>query len=175
MGFPSFSAGEVLTAADMNAVGLWLVKTQTIGAGVSSVVVSNAFSATYDNYLITVSGGTGTASAEFRFRLGAATSGYRYSFLYTTYNNTPAAVGTAAGSFIEYVGQATTSSLGAYITLQNPFLTEHTFVQGPCGTETFAGFTSGYLANTTSYSEFTLIIPVGTITGGTIRVYGYRN
>lgn len=48
MTFPSFSVGEVLTAADMNAVGLWEVKsentvTATNGApyGVQSVFTSN--------------------------------------------------------------------------------------------------------------------------------------
>jgi len=56
MSFPSFASGEVLTAADMNAVGLWLVKTQTVGTGVPSVVVTDAFSANYDNYLVTISG-----------------------------------------------------------------------------------------------------------------------
>ena len=45
MSFPVFASGDVLNASDMNGVGLWLVKTQTIGTGVSSVVVTGAFSA----------------------------------------------------------------------------------------------------------------------------------
>ncbi len=49
MTYPSFSAGDILTAADMNAVGLWLVKTQTVGTAVASVTVTDAFSSTYDN------------------------------------------------------------------------------------------------------------------------------
>jgi hypothetical protein len=32
---------------------------------------------------------------------------------------------------------------------------------------------SGYLANTTSYTAFTIAPGTGTITGGTIYVYGY--
>jgi hypothetical protein len=37
---PDFSSGAVLTAAQMNSVGLWLVKTQTVGTTVSSVAVT---------------------------------------------------------------------------------------------------------------------------------------
>ena len=60
---PTFSSGAVLTAAQMNSVGMWLVKTQTVGTAVSSVTVTGAFSADYDNYLILMSGGTGSDSA----------------------------------------------------------------------------------------------------------------
>ena len=54
MTYPVFATGDVLNASDMNAVGLWLVKTQTIGSGVGSVAVTGAFSADYDNYKIIV-------------------------------------------------------------------------------------------------------------------------
>ena len=33
---PDFSSGQVLTSSAMNSVGLWLVKTQTVGTAVSS-------------------------------------------------------------------------------------------------------------------------------------------
>ena len=58
MTYPTFNSGDVLTAAEMNAVGLWLVKTQTIGTAVSSVTVTGAFSTDYDAYQIVVTGGT---------------------------------------------------------------------------------------------------------------------
>ena len=51
---PVFSAGAVLTAAQMNAVGLWEIKTQTIGTGVASFEVTGAFSSDYDNYKIVI-------------------------------------------------------------------------------------------------------------------------
>jgi hypothetical protein len=35
--------------------------------------------------------------------------------------------------------------------------------------------TGGFLNNTTSYTAFTFTPSSGTLTGGTIRVYGYRN
>jgi len=33
----------------------------------------------------------------------------------------------------------------------------------------------GYVNNTTQYTAFTISPSSGTLTGGTIRVYGYRN
>ena len=59
MTYPTFTNGQVLPASDLNAIGLWLVKSQTVGTGVSSVTVSNAFSADFDNYRIIYSGGVG--------------------------------------------------------------------------------------------------------------------
>ena len=77
MTYPSFSAGEVFRAQDANAVGLWLVKSQTIGTGVSSVTVTDAFSADYDSYKIVISGGVGSATAVLRTQLGVL----NYEFL----------------------------------------------------------------------------------------------
>lgn len=175
MGFPSFATGEVLTAADMNAVGLWLVKTQTIGSAVSSQEVTGAFSSTYDNYLITISGGTASTNCALMLRLGAANTGYAYSFLYTNYASTPLAVGTVGDAQFTYAGSGTSSSLSMYATLQNPNLADHTFIQGSTAIGTLAGQMSGYKADTTQYTAFTILTSAGTMTGGTIRVYGYRN
>ena len=51
--------------------GLTLVKTQTVGSGVSSVTVTDAFSATFDNYEILMSGGTQTATTDVKLKLGS--------------------------------------------------------------------------------------------------------
>jgi len=175
MTYPTFNNGDTLPASDLNAIGLWLVKTQTIGTGVSSVVVTGAFSADYDNYLITVSGGVGSANLGLDIQFGATVSGYKSSFLFTFYSATVGAIGTSSGTAIAYVGGGTTSSLSGYITVQNPFLAEETFVQATSTTGVYSGNATGQLPNTTSYTGFTLVSAGGTITGGTIRVYGYRN
>jgi hypothetical protein len=171
---PVFTAGQVLTAAQMNAVGLWLVKTVTIGTGVSSVPVTGAFSADYDNYLVTLSGSSATLSTSLVCQLGSVTSGYRYTFNYTTYSGIPLAIGTTTATGFEYVGAMTTTSAAAYITLQNPFLARNTFCQGSAANTVFAGTVSGILATTDSFTGFTIITGGGTLTGGEIRVYGYR-
>jgi hypothetical protein len=58
------------------APGLVLISTTTIGTTVASVTVSGAFSATYDNYKIIVSGGVGSTNITLRLKLGSTTTGY---------------------------------------------------------------------------------------------------
>jgi hypothetical protein len=176
MPVPDFSPGEVLTAAAMDSIGLWLVKTQTIGTGVSSVTVSNAFSSTYDNYLVTVAGGAASGNSYFGFRCGTTATGYRFSFNYTDFTNTPVAVGTVTATSIDYLGFNATSGLRASTMVSSPFLSTPTSVVHDGGNvSNFAGHTVGLEPNSTSFTSFTLVLNTGTMTGGTIRVYGYRN
>jgi hypothetical protein len=176
MSYPSFITGEVLTATDMNAVGLWLVKTQTVGTGVSSVAVTGAFSADYDNYMITYNGGTSSSSGIIGLRLGATATNYKTSFIYTSWNNTVAAAGsTTDTSFTRFGRHAASSQSTGVCQLFNPFATAPTRFVGVDISATDGGSYVGVMDNTTSYTEFTLIPNTGTLTGGTIRVYGYRN
>jgi hypothetical protein len=177
MSFPSFSTGEVLTAADMNAVGLWLVKSQTVGTGVSSVEVTGAFSADYANYVITYTGGTTSASVPIRVQLGATTTGYYGTLIYGTYANTliNANVNDNNGARFTYVGAGTTDFARLVCNLENPFASTRTFISAGYVDAGNAGTYNGFLANNTSYTAFTLSPNSGTMTGGTIRVYGRRN
>ena len=177
MTFPVFSAGEVLRAQDMNAVGMWLVKTQTIGTGVSSVTVSDAFSSTYDNYLITVSGGAGSQNSELNIRFGSVTTGYFSSYIFTAWNNTVSADSSKTAIRIQYVGGMGTDGIQANIQVNSPFLSKNTrtFAGGFGDTGNYVGVASGLYPATTSFTSFILSPSAGTMTGGTIRVYGYRN
>lgn len=177
MGFPTFTTGDVLTAADMNAVGLWLVKTQTIGTAVSSVTVTDAFSSTYDNYVIHLSGGTASAGASLRLQLGSATTAY-----YAGYVQVTLATGVVAGTadnnaaLFSTVGVTDTDGLSMSVTVLGPNLAKHTWIHGMAQvgnavTRTF----SGKQSSTTQFTAFTISPNTGTLTGGTIRVYGYRN
>jgi hypothetical protein len=177
MTYPTFSTGEVLTSSAMNAVGLWLVKTQTIGNAVTSVTVTSAFTSDYDNYLITVSGGSNSVSGSaLNLKLGATVTGYYYSLSYSTYNTTPAATGGSNVGNWDYVGSGQTTGLNAVIELNSPFLSKGTSIRASVANSTFyAGNQAGYLNNSTSYTSFIIATSVGTMTGGTIRVYGLRN
>ncbi len=176
MTYPSFASGEVLTAADMNAVGLWLVKTQVVGTGVSSVAVTGAFSAEYEKYLVTLSGGTSSTTCILGLQLGSTVSAYNGTLIYAAYGATAASVvSTATGTSFVYSGIGYTD--GAHLTLdiQNPFLTQPTFIRSIWASKVEAGSYGGVMNNTTSYTGFT-ITPSGgaTLTGGTISVYGYK-
>lgn len=179
---PDFVAGQVLTAAQMNAIGLWEVKSQTIGTTVSSVTVSSAFSSDYDNYVITLTGGVTSASTYIALSLGSTATGYYFGAGGTRWDNGTASTvfGSNQASFTNAMYGNTDTTFG-YVVLQNPFNTkrtgmlQQTNINVTTGVATLTG--GGYLNDNTSYTAFTLttVTALSTMSGGIIRVYGYRN
>jgi hypothetical protein len=161
------------------APGMVLIKSQTIGSAVSSVTVSDVFSATYDNYLINVDGGVATTDVALRITFGATSSGYRFTSWYTGWGtNTVTAAGGATQSSWDQVVQGTTSTLNGQMRIFDPFLAKQTVghwnaVRTNASGENIMGW--GVLNDSTSYTAFTLTISSGNMTGGTIRVYGFAN
>jgi hypothetical protein len=178
MPVPDFAVGEVLTAAAMDSIGLWLVKTQTVGStAVATVTVSDAFSATYDNYLVTVNDCLSSGNGLLTLQLGSTTSGYRYQFSYASYANTPLAFGTTTGANFSFLqGTIASARFSVHIPIQNPHLAQPTRI-GPTNFSNLsdAGICSGMLNDTNAYTSFVLGVTVGTMQNGIIRVYGYRN
>ena len=178
MTFPVFASGDVLNASDMNAVGLWLVHTQTIGTTVSSVTVSNVFSSTYDNYKIVVSGGAGSTTGLLTFQLGGITTGvYRASFTGTNYTtNAVSGTGDNDTTAISRAGWFLTDTIYANIDVITPNLAERKVIT--CYNifdNNVFGQTVAYVASSVQSTGFTIGTSTGTLTGGTIRVYGFRN
>jgi hypothetical protein len=180
MPVPDFSPGEVLTAAAMDSIGLWLVKTQTVGATVSSVTVTDAFSADYDYYKITYTDGVGSTQTTIRTALGSTATGYYWAGVIGRYDNV-GSIGFGSSNAANWDATGFTDTNGNLyeIELSMPFLTRKTGIQAwhwdtRTGGGTGYGFVGGHLNNTTSYTSFTLSPASGTITGGTIRVYGFR-
>jgi len=180
MAIKTFTTGEVLTAADTNTYlansGLVYIKSQVVGTGVASVTVSSAFSTDFDNYKIQWSGATSVASgAALSMQLGATAAGYYGALQYASYAGVG---GTVVGdnnvaSWTHCAG-AVGSQIAFEVDLYNPFKTQITTMRTAVYTDvTNTGVKTGYLNNTTSYTAFTLI-GAGTLTGGTITVYGYR-
>lgn len=178
----------VLTADSTTATGLkWatpssgltLVKSQTIGSAVSSVTVTDAFSSTYDNYLIIVSGGTGTVAGGYcKLTLGSTTTGYYQAGYYMFYGSTTL-TGNVLNNAAQWEGSYfSANNHSARIFLENPYLTKYTVFHNEytsADSTTYTQRTSGFLNNTTSYTAFTLTAAGGTVSGGTIRVYGFQN
>jgi len=178
MTYPTFTNGQVLPASDLNAIGLWLVKSQAVGSGVSSVTVTGAFSADYDNYRIIYSGGVSSAAVtNLALKLGASATGYYSSTFYAAVGSaTVSNAGVNNGGSWTYGGLATTTSTSMDFDLMNPFLAKTTvFANGTYTDTTTFGTTNGVHSVATSYADFTVTPGSGTLTGGTIRVYGYRN
>jgi hypothetical protein len=155
--------------------GLVLVKTQTIGTAVSSVTVTGAFSATYDAYKIIITGGAGSAGdVPVNLRLGSTTSNYFSSTIYAAYSSTTLGnTQNSFGSSFRYAGAMDSGGIYVVFDLLNPFLTKHTIIRGSINDTQTAGTMNGKLVNTTSYTDFTFLAETGTMTGGTIAVYGY--
>ena len=161
------------------ATGMTLITAQTIGTGVSSVAVTGVFSSTYENYKIVISGGTVSAGANLSLQLGSTTTGYYASYARVTYSTAAANLITDNnGSKFERFGAANTDGLAATCDVLSPNLAKNTFIAGTYidpGTGSSAGPYGGFLNNTTAYTAFTIAPSTGTLTGGTIRVYGYKN
>ena len=175
-GFQTYNGTSWVTwGAAPSAGALVLVKSQTIGSGVSTVAVTSAFSATYDAYRIVVSGGAGSTSLNMRMQLGATTTGYydMVSIIDPAAPSTPLSNGTSNGTLFARIGAASADGIQVSIDVVNPFLSKRTFFYGgySFGT-TSIGLAAGFQNSTTSFTDFTLSPSTGTLTGGEIRVYG---
>lgn len=188
---PEFSTGAVLTAAQMNQIGLWRVTptgatngtvnadgSVTIGNAVASVTVTGCFSSSFANYKVTIYGGVASNLSTITMQLGASATGYYSIVNYAGYATatTPASAGDNNANLWTYMGYGTTNFLQMNADIFNPFAAKYT-TYGPANwaAGTVAGISSGVHAVATSYSSFTIAVTAGlTMTGGTIRVYGYN-
>ena len=158
--------------------GLRLVKKQVIGSGVSSISVTNAFSATYENYKILITGGVGSTTGDFTWILTGITSGYYNNLINQTWGSGPVSgVGQANVSNGLWIGGYATNAMYAEMDIQSPFLTKIKTIQARnfgLAAGTSVGVSSCFINNTTSATGITFSTAGGsTVTGGTIYVYGY--
>lgn len=198
MAVKTFSVNEVLTAADTNTylanAGLVLITsgitvssvggtdatvsngTVTMGSGNTSVTVSGAFSSTYDNYKILISGGSGSTPSELNMRLGSVTTNYHFNFIFTAWTPTVAGDGSKVATSFQYVGGMGADGITANIDVMSPNLAKNTRIAAFSAGQTtaYVGNALGALFDTTQYTSFTILSAAGTMTGGKIRVYGYR-
>jgi hypothetical protein len=176
MPVPFFSPGEVLTAAAMDSIGLWLVKSQAVGTGVSSVTLTNCFSADYDAYEIVISnvdGSSGTSALVLQLVDSGgtpATTNYKSTGFFMTYTSTT----------VNGINQTTwecslsATNFGGKVSIFNPFLAVASYFNNTSNDDTYIRVYGGTHTTASSYVSLKLAPNAGTITGGTIRVYGYR-
>jgi hypothetical protein len=174
--------GDLVTNMSSSlAPGLVLIKTQAVGSGVSVVDVTDAFSSTYANYRVTYSGGVGSTSANLDMQFGIG-----LTFTATNYFGGVAFINVGAGAWQLGANNGGSSFIGGTqrvaganmcLEIQQPNIALDTYAQGP-----FNRLDNGQVGNTwimqsstNQYTSFRLTTSAGTITGGTIRVYGYRN
>jgi hypothetical protein len=154
--------------------GLQLIKKQTVGTGVTSVSVTSAFSATYPNYRIIYSGGASSTNTDIQFSLDGITTGYNSSFLYSQYGSATANAATQSNqSNISWLGYCVDATVYLDCDVLNPNVALHKIVRGYGVNTAGSGSTTGLIKSTSTATAFTIAAQTGTITGGTVYVYGY--
>ena len=184
MTFPSFSVGEDLRAADMNAVGLWKIGDFNATSG-TTLTCDNIFSSSYQSYKVVLSdvrlAGAAFITCQLRTTTTANTN-YLFGRIEIPYNTATALGrgGSGAGTVAQWdVMVGDTAANGAWMEIHNPNLarqTAYTFASpDPRTGGSFGSQLGGGIQ--TSTTQFTgLIFTAGaTITNMNVRVYGYRN
>jgi len=184
MSFPSFSAGEVLTAADMNAVGLWRVGGGALSG--STTVFQSVFTDNYTNYRIIIDSPTLSASDQVFYRLysGAtpnATNNYSFAYRGLTIGGVASDANfTSASAGVTGFSQNILNNvvLGAVVMdIYGPKLAQRTFA-----THQAALYAGAYVGRqgmslhdvTTAFDGIGFMTLSATTMTGTVSIYGYR-
>jgi hypothetical protein len=192
MSFPSFSVGEVLTAADMNATGLWLIQRQDVTAQ-QNVDFTNVFKTQYAGYRVFwhYTQNTTRGDLQFQFRdASGVMAGNNYTF---GWGGSYTASGTPTFAGFSYQTTPTTNAFAGsgaqpanrtsgFLELQNPQFNGAVFAQGQGASVNFSPtlvyvFVVGGISHeiaTAARTGLRLSCSAGTMTG-TFSLYGYRN
>lgn len=196
MGYPSFSAGDTLAASDMNAVGLWLVKSETavVATNASPKQVLSVFSSTYRNYRLECDWTQTTANGELQIQFFSGTStlynSATYNYAYGgSYVSAGPVYGFGAFAVTNPFAPATAMTIGfagtgytanAWLDLFTPNIATSTRFLG----QNYTSYTgvyynasmhgSGGVETTTQFTGFRFIPTAGTSTIN-YRLYGYRD
>ena len=166
--FPS--AGPAASSA------LTLLSTTTLST--ASVTFTNAFSATYRNYLVLVNqikAASGTPG--LYLTLGSASSSYSYTQMYATTSSAfTFSQGSSVNAYMYLADMDATNGISQVMTILSPFETDRTTIvsegsnySGSPQWSKFAGLHTG----STSFTSFTLATSTAVNLSGTVEVYGY--
>jgi len=151
-----------------------------VGGGTLSgttTAFANVFSATYESYVVVLSNiASVTADQWIQLTMTGATSAYYFGANTVTYAGSASFLAGANAASFQYLAiTGSAKANGAFIQIQNPFLSKETTVQYQSQwTNTTSGYSiaaAGFLNNTTSYTGFTLTSASGNFSG-TVNVYG---
>lgn len=154
----------------------------TVGSAVSTIDVYGAFSSTYDNYHVVYSGGAGSSTHTLllQFGIGATITNINY-FGGAGFINVGAGTwqvltdnGTSSAN---YAGGGGTNVTTMSLDVLMPNLAENTYFYGQFQQDPNGRFGQCSYAQlgSTQFTSFRITPSTGTLTGGTVRVYGYRN
>ncbi len=182
---PDFSAGSVLTAAQLDKIGLWRVGGATF-AGATSGTFDNVFTTDYDAYRVVISNCYGVSQLNSWYLRFLNTSGtpLTTSYYSTSYGQDYASGTTGFLTFSTTIGVylgpiANASGSGLTLDIYNPRLAATTAVTGQyatvySGSQFSGGTIYGWYTATTEMRGFAIYNNAGTALQGTVNVYGYR-
>lgn len=186
MGFPTFNAGDILNATDMNAVGLWKIQTKSVTTQ-TEITFDGVFTSNYLNYLVVlaVSAATSTNIIQWQERANGVNATSSYSYAGAAYylsagsgfqnilagqNISGGGVGSfdgASGSQGHCVFEIHSPNTSAYTSTTGRF----SFATGNTGMYHGTIGSVHYVSNV--YDGFRLFVAAGNFTG-TATVYGYQ-
>jgi hypothetical protein len=176
-----FAAGATLTAADLNSyAGLVFIKSQSIGSGVASVTVSDAFSSDFHSYRIVLdSMDHSSPNVAVRFQFvssgGANFYGNRLQLNNGTATITNSFTGGGGTAYAEISITANSDQSYSSLDVYAPATTQRKGITGlyyGYGNNGSFGYES---PDGVSRTGFHLTLASGTFNSGNIRVYGYNN
>lgn len=183
---PVFVSGAVLTAAQMNKIGMWEVVNETTFSAASSVSLpTSTFTSDWPHYRILMNISSATSGAILQLRMRASgtdntTSNY-WSLCYGyQYNAGDVPTGTNLIQAIAQIARLTsnaTNNLSMDImypqTTDNTYWNGVSFGGGGADTRPATYFQGGAFVGATQFDSVSFIPSTGTITGK-YSVYGYR-
>jgi hypothetical protein len=180
MTFPVFSVGEVLRAADMNAVGLWKVASGSLSLTTSASNVTGVFGADYKQYrvLLNVTTRSTTNRVDMRYIVGttATSTNYYQSGIGADFSADATLYYQRSNNDGQFFGISSSSMTALSFDIYNPNKADFTM---HTGTILNANFSFPYIvggANRTSnqFTGFQLFTSTGTATVE-YQVFGYQN
>jgi hypothetical protein len=203
MAIKTFSTGEVLTASDTNTylanAGLVAVTpsavtngtivsgtaSATANSAVSSIVLKDVFSSTYDSYRLVISNLTMSSTATgtvmyLKMHDGTNPASTNYNWALIRLDIAAGVSAVSSGALVTngiLIGRGTGDKFGTTLDVVNPGLATHTLFPDISGINVSTGYMykgAGMHQTSTAYSSVQIAPDTGTITGGTFTVYGYR-
>jgi hypothetical protein len=188
--------GQVLTAdgsggvsyTSLSTSGLTFISSTTIGSGVGTVSLpTGTFTSTYDSYKVIWDASTCTsapsAAVRFRFRLAGTDNTTAGSYNHTGFIATESALSlnndSSTHSFVSSFQSSTPERFAVTIELFGVALAKETkYVCSGVGMDGGTRrniATLGFHNVQTAFDSMTFNLDSGTMTGGKIKVYGYKN
>ena len=180
MAVKTFTDNTALPASDINTylanAGLVYITSQTIGSAITSITISNCFSSTYDSYRVIIANGNASTAGYFLFQFQGGTTSYYGSLYYDFHNATDTGTIRRSNGSDLYVGRY--SALSYYNSDFNVSGVNNSRpnVSGTYYGNGYAGWFGGVrdTGSNITVTGITISPSAGTLTGGTITVYGYR-